>query len=167
MNTVRTRSGPLLNKMELITTYICKTFDIGVHNNMFGGTIMSLIDDAAASFASQLCDTPRLLTIKFDELVFKKPVKIGSILKIYGKVIRFGNTSIELYIEVRKHNVYTGEQNIVTHTNVTMVRVDEDGKVIPISDLVKIRYKDRIKNFGKGLLSPEESILEKETISKN
>ena len=34
--------------MELITTYICKKGDIGVHDNMFGGTIMSLIDDASA-----------------------------------------------------------------------------------------------------------------------
>ena len=43
--------------MELITTYICKAFDIGVQNNMFGGTIMSIIDDAAASYASQISDT--------------------------------------------------------------------------------------------------------------
>ena len=72
--------------MELITTYICKEFDIGVHSNMFGGKIMSLIDDAAASYAAQLCDTPRMVTIKFDELVFKKGVKVGSILKISEKV---------------------------------------------------------------------------------
>ncbi|MBS1635800.1 MAG: hypothetical protein JST26_07735 [Bacteroidetes bacterium] len=82
--------------MELITTYICKAFDIGVHNNMFGGTIMSIIDDAAGSYASQICDTPNLVTIKFDGLVFKKPVHVGSILKIYGKVVRFGKTSVEL-----------------------------------------------------------------------
>ena len=35
--------------MELITTYICKKGDIGVHDNMFGGTIMSLIDDEGKS----------------------------------------------------------------------------------------------------------------------
>ena len=153
--------------MELITTYICKTFDIGIHNNMFGGTIMSIIDDAAASFASQICDTPRLVTIKFDELVFKKPVNIGSILKIYGKVIKFGNTSIELYIETRKHNVYTGEQSIVTHTNVTMVRVDEDGKAIPVSEMVKNRYIKRMQRFGKGLLAPDEIIKEGDVFSIN
>ena len=79
--------------MELITTYICKKFDIGIHDNMFGGTLMSLIDDAAGSYASQLCDTPRMVTIKFDELVFKKPVKVGSILKIYGNVLKFGTSS--------------------------------------------------------------------------
>ena len=31
--------------MELITTYICKKGDIGVHDNMFGGLLLGLIDD--------------------------------------------------------------------------------------------------------------------------
>lgn len=142
--------------MELITTYICKEFDIGIHSNMFGGRLMSLIDDAAGSYASQLCDTPRMVTIKFDELVFKKAVKVGSILKIYGRVMQFGLTSIELYMEVRKHNVYTGEQEIVTHTIVKFVRIDEEGNAIPISDKVKSRYEERFRLYGKGLLSAEE-----------
>lgn len=143
--------------MELITTYICKKFDIGIHENMFGGVLMSLIDDAAGSYASQICDTPHMVTIKFDELVFKKPVKVGNIIKIYGRVIRFGNSSVELYMEVRKHNVYTGEQEIVTHTNVKFVRIDEEGNAIPVSDRVKSRYERRLRDFGKGLLSAEES----------
>lgn len=152
--------------MELITTYICKKFDIGVHDNMFGGTLMSLIDDAAASYAAQLCDTPRMVTIKFDELVFKKAVKVGSILKIYGKAIKFGNSSLELYIEVRKHNVYTAEQDIVTHTNVKFVRIDEEGNAIPISERVKKRYEERLKQFGKGLLTMEETEREAKISSK-
>lgn len=153
--------------MELITTYICKEFDIGIHSNMFGGTLMSLIDDAAGSYASQLCDTPRMVTIKFDELVFKKAVKVGSILKIYGRVLRFGNSSLELYMEVRKHNVYTGEQEIVTHTNVKFVRIDEEGNPIPISERVKLRYASRLQHFGKGLLSVEETDREQEISRMN
>lgn len=155
------------NKMELITTYICKKFDIGVHDNMFGGTLMSLIDDAAGSYASQLCDTPRMVTIKFDELVFKKPVKVGNILKVYGKVVKFGNSSLELYMEIRKHNVYTGEQEIVTHTNVKFVRIDEEGNPIPISERVKQRYTERLKKYGKGLLTIEEKGTEIETHKLN
>jgi acyl-CoA thioesterase YciA len=147
--------------MELITTYICKEFDLGIHNNMFGGRLMALIDDAAGSFAAQLCDTPHMVTIKFDELVFKKAVKVGSILKIYGQVIRFGTSSIELYMEVRKHNVYTGEQEIVTHTNVKFVRIDDDGNAIPISDFVKRRYEERFQKYGKGVLSALEADAER------
>jgi acyl-CoA thioesterase YciA len=139
--------------MELITTYICKDFDIGIHNNMFGGKIMSLIDDAAASYASQLCDSPNMVTIKVDELVFKKAVKSGAILKVYGRVEHFGNSSVELYIEVRKHNVYTGLQDIVTHTNVTFVRIDDEGRSIPIDAYVKSRFTERMEIYGKALIS--------------
>jgi acyl-CoA thioesterase YciA len=142
--------------MELITTHICKTSELGVHGNMFGGNMMALIDESAAAYAAQLCDTPRIVTIKIDELVFKKSVKVGNLLKIYGKVISFGRTSVSIYIEVRKHNVYTGEQETVTHTNIKFVRIDEDGNSIPISKEVVKRYNDRILRYGKGLLSPEE-----------
>jgi acyl-CoA thioesterase YciA len=142
--------------MELISTYICKQGDIGVHNNMFGGIILSIIDDAAASYASQICDTQRVVTLKIDELVFSKPVKVGNIIKIYGSVKEFGTTSVTLYIEVRKHNVYTGVQTVVTHTNIKFVRIDDEGNSLAISERVKGRYFDRVKEFGRALLNPEE-----------
>jgi acyl-CoA thioesterase YciA len=142
--------------MELISTYICKQGDIGVHNNMFGGIILSIIDDAAASYASQICDTQRVVTLKIDELVFAKPVKSGNIIKIYGSVKEFGTTSVTLYIEVRKHNVYTGIQTVVTHTNIKFVRIDDEGNSLAISERVKSRYADRVKVFGRALLTPEE-----------
>ena len=133
-----------------------KKSDEGVHGNVFGGTLMSLIDDSSASYAAQICDTPRIVTIKIDELLFKSPVKVGSLLKVYGKVEKFGTTSIKLYIEVRKHNVHTGKQDAVTQTFITFVRIDGDGKAIPIHEHVKVRYYDRLKKFGKGLISLEE-----------
>lgn len=144
--------------MELITTYLCKASDIGVHSNMFGGTILGIVDQSAAAYASQICDTPRMVTVKIDELIFKNPVKEGNIIKVYGSVQEFGNTSVTLYIEVRKHNVYTGKQEVVIHTNIKFVRIDEEGNPIPISDRVKIRYKDRIAKYGKGLLTVNEKM---------
>ena len=146
--------------MELISTHICKASDIGIHSNMFGGTVMALIDEASAAYSSQICDTPRMVTIKIDELVFKKPVKVNNIVKIYGEVKEFGNTSITLYIEMRKHNVYTGDQDVVTHTNIKFVRIDEEGNPLRISERVKSRYLERIKQFGKGLLNHAERTKE-------
>jgi len=151
--------------MELITTYICKKGDIGVHDNMFGGTILSIIDDASAAYASQICDTQRVVTLKIDELVFKKPVKIGNIIKVYAEVKEFGNTSVTMYIEVRKHNVYTGLQTVVTHTNIKFVRIDDEGNPLSISERVKERYAERMTEFGRALLTPEE-MLKKKTNSK-
>lgn len=150
--------------MELITTYISKGKNIGIHDNMFGGDMMSLIDDASAAYAMQICDNPRVVTLKIDELIFKKPVKVGNLIKIYGEVTRFGNTSLTLYIEVRKHNVYTGVQDIVTQTHITFVRIDEEGNPVPIGERVKNRYAERVKIYGRGLLTPDE--IEQEKMGK-
>jgi acyl-CoA thioesterase YciA len=146
--------------MELISTHICKAGDIGVHSNMFGGNIMALIDEASAAYAAQICDTPRIVTIKIDSLIFEKPVKSGNIIKVYGEVKEFGKTSVTLYIEMRKHNVYTGKQDVVTHTHIKFVRIDDEGNPLAISERVKKRYYDRVKKFGKGLLTQEERLKE-------
>lgn len=150
------KESSILEVMELITTYICKKGDIGIHDNMFGGTILSIIDDASASYVSQICDTQRVVTLKIDQLIFKKPVKVGSILKVYGEVVEFGTTSVTIYIEVRKHNVYVGTQEVVTHTTIKFVRIDDEGRPLPIHKHVMDRYWERKKKHGKGLLSPEE-----------
>jgi len=147
--------------MELITTYICKKGDIGVHDNMFGGTILSIIDDAAAAYVSQICDTQRVVTLKINELLFKQSVKVGNILKVYGKIHKFGTTSVDCWIEVRKHNVYTGEQRVVTETMIKFVRIDDDGKPLPIHNYVKERYMERIEKYGRGLIQQNDGPIGK------
>jgi acyl-CoA thioesterase YciA len=147
--------------MELITTKICMTLDIGVNNSLFGGNMLSFLDEAAAAYACQLCDTPRMVTKKIEEVVFQNPVKVGNILKIYGEVDTIGNTSITLKLEARKHNVYTGQQKLVCSTKMVFVRIDDEGSPVPISERVKLRYFERKKKFGKGLLTPDEMEKEK------
>lgn len=134
--------------------------DIGVHGNLFGGNMMSFLDEAAAAYACQICDTPRMVTKKIEEVVFENPVKVGNIIKIYGEVDKIGNTSIILKLEARKHNVYTGQQKLVCSTRMVFVRIDDEGTPVPISERVKVRYDTRVEKYGKGLLNPEE--LEKE-----
>jgi acyl-CoA thioesterase YciA len=148
--------------MELITTKICMALDLGVHGNLFGGNMMSFLDEAAAAYSCQICDTPRMVTKKIEEVVFENPVRVGNILKIYGEVDKIGTTSITVKLEARKHNVYTGQQKLVCSTKMVFVRIDDEGSPVPISERVKIRYFERKNKFGKGLLTPEE--LEKERL---
>jgi len=142
--------------MELITSRVCMASQIGVHGNLFGGEMLSFLDEAAAAYACQLCDSPRMVTKKIEEVVFQNPVKVGNILKIYGSVDKIGNTSITLNLEARKHNVYTGQQKLVCSTKVVFVRIDDEGSPVPISERVKKRYYERLEKYGRGLLTPEE-----------
>ena len=132
--------------MELLNTHPIKKSDLGFHGNLFGGKLLAWLDASAAGYAMQVCDTPRMVTIKIDECIFKKPAKEGQLLKIYGDVKRIGNTSITLYMEARAHNVYSGEQKVVLSTNITFVRIDESGDPIPISDRVRQKYPSNKAN---------------------
>lgn len=129
--------------MQLVTTHVCMVKDIGVHGNLFGGIMMAWIDEAASAMAVSTCHTPNMVTVKVDELVFKKKVKEGFLIRIYGEVAKMGNTSITFKIEARKVSVYTGEENVVVTTNITFVRIDEEGKPTPIPTIVKDRFKDK------------------------
>lgn len=142
--------------MELITTRTVIASDMGANDNLFGGIMLCWLDLAGASYATELCDSPRLVTKKFEEVIFEKPVKIGNLIKIYGEVIKFGNSSITLKLEARKHNVESGKQQIVCSTVVVFVKINDDGESIPISDRVKKRYQERHQKYGRGLLSPDE-----------
>ncbi|NNJ55314.1 MAG: acyl-CoA thioesterase [Bacteroidia bacterium] len=127
--------------MKLITTHICMAKDLGVHGNLFGGIMMAWIDEAASSKAVSLCHTPNMVTIKVDELVFKKKVKEGYLIRIYGEVSHMGNTSVTFKIEARKVSVYTHEEDVVVTTNITFVRIDEEGRPTPIPSTVRERFK--------------------------
>jgi len=125
---------------ELISTHPVKKSDLGFHGNLFGGKLLSWIDASGAAFASQICDTPRMVTVSIDKCVFKKPAKEGHLLKIYGSVNRVGNTSVTLCMEARSHNVYSGKQQMILSTEMVFVRIDEEGDAIPISERVNRKY---------------------------
>ena len=127
-------------EMQLISTHPIKKADLGFHANLFGGKLLAWLDAAGAAMAMETCDTPRMVTVKIDECVFKKPAKEGQLLKIYGKVYEMGNTSVTLYLEARAHNVYSGVQTVILSTKIKFVRIDENNEPVPIAERVKTKY---------------------------
>ena len=128
--------------MNLISTHVCKTQNVGFHGNLFGGVMLSWLDEAGAAFAAEMCGTPRMVTVKISEVIFRKPVRPGQIIKIYGEVAKFGNSSITIKLEARRHSPYNASQKIVCTTDMTFVRIDGDGEPVPINELVKKSFKE-------------------------
>lgn len=131
--------------MDLISTHPIKKSDLGFHGNLFGGSLLKWIDSSAAGYAMQLCDTPRMVTVSIDKCNFERSAKESQLLKIYGRPMKIGNTSMALYMEARSHNVYTGKQDLILKTNITFVRIDENGSPIPLSEKVKKSLNEIIK----------------------
>jgi len=120
--------------MTFLNSHPIKKSDLGFHGNLFGGKLLAWIDAAAAGYAMQLCDTPRMVTVSIDKCNFEKPARESQLLKIYGRPHKVGNSSVSLYMEARAHNVYTGVQSLVLKTNITFVHIDEEGNPIPIGE---------------------------------
>ena len=129
--------------MQLISTHFVKTKQLGYHGNLFGGVMLSWLDEAGAIYACESADTPRMVTKHIAAVTFEKPVREGQIIKVYGDVICVGNTSITVRLEARRHSVYNGTQRVVCSTDMVFVRIDGDGEAIPLSEKVKKKFAKR------------------------
>ena len=130
-----------MDEIDLITTYFCKSSQVGYHGNLFGGRMLAWLDEAGAAYAAPCADTPRIVTKHISAVTFTRPVRPGQLIKIYGQVIGIGNSSLTLRLEARRLSVYNGTQKIVCTTDMVFVRIDGDGEAIPISEKVKRKYE--------------------------
>lgn len=123
--------------MQLISTKICKTSDIGIHNNLFGGAMLSWLDEAAGTMAAEMACTPNMITLKIDEVVFKKPVKVSDHIRIYGELLQVGNSSLTLSIVARKFCFKEQLEDTVCSTKMLFVNIDESGRSHPIEKSIR------------------------------
>ena len=130
--------------MLMRSTWICMTKDLGVHNNAFGGILLSHVDEIGAVFASEICDTPLMVTRSLNS-EFLQPIKVGNIIKTYCGIENIGNTSISIIVEMRKYNVRSENEVVCLRVNATFVRIDEEGWSIPIGKGIKEKYDTLVK----------------------
>lgn len=143
----RTKRGKLMNqykefcadggRKELICSKLCKTSDLGVNGNVFGGRILEWLDEAGGIFAAKKIGP--VVTIKVSEVLFKVPVHERDIIDIIGYVKAIGTTSITL--ELDSINITT-KQKVCT-CEIKFVHVDEKGEKLPIPD----ENREKIKHF--------------------
>lgn len=123
--------------MDLLSTHPVKKLDLGFHGNLFGGKLLSWLDAAVAAYAMEKCRSQNMITIAIDECVFKRPAKERNLVKIYAEMTKIGNTSATFKVEARAYNVFRGDETVLLTTNMTFVRVDDEGMPISISEQVK------------------------------
>lgn len=114
-----------------VTSKICMTKDVGLNSYLFGGNMMAWADEAAAIFARQVTKEDNLVTMKFGEFLFKKPVKVGDIVEFLCDNPHIGNTSVSFQVYAYVKDV------VVLETSCVFVAIGEDGhsKVIDKSKL--------------------------------
>ncbi len=102
--------------------------DTNPAGNIFGGHILSLIDMAGAVETQRICRN-RFVTVCMQEVVFKKPVRVGDVLTCWARVTRIGTTSITTAVDVE------AERNgrIIPVTTATVVYVAVNDRERPVA----------------------------------
>ena len=131
--------------MRLVSTHICKTRDVGNHGNLFGGVMLSWLDEAGAVVAAEFAETGKIVTKHISALDFKSAVRPGQLIKMYGRIVKVGKTSLTIEIEARRHSVYNGTQKSVCKCNMVFVRIDGDGEPVPIAPHIHEKLKAQNK----------------------
>jgi acyl-CoA thioesterase YciA len=109
--------------------------DANVHGDVFGGWIMSQVDIAGATLASRRANG-RVATIAVNSFLFKQPVFVGDLLSFYAEVIKVGNTSVTVSVEVySERNRLQADTVKVTEATLTYVATGADRKPRPIPPL--------------------------------
>lgn len=102
--------------------------DANMHGDVFGGWIMAQVD-IAGSIPAVKRSNGRVATIAVNSFLFKQPVFVGDLLSFYADIVKVGNTSITVNVEV-----YAERQRLdadivkVTEATLTYVATDADRK---------------------------------------
>lgn len=120
---------------------------------MHGGELLKILDQVAYACATRYCGVG-VVTMAVDNVVFKQPIPIGSLLTFLASINYTGKTSCEVGIKVIAEDI---KNKSVTHCNscyFTMVAIENGKKVeipsfTPQTEDEKRRWENALKRRNK------------------
>ncbi len=105
--------------------------DLNQFGYLFGGQLLSWVDEASWIAASLDFPECRFVTIGMDHVAFRHSVREGTILLIQSEKVTQGETSVTYQVEVHRGRADADEP--LFSTKVTFVNVDDAGEKTPIT----------------------------------
>lgn len=114
--------------MRFFSRKLIKPEDLNAHGTLFGGTVISWIDEEAAIYVLCQLGKGNIVTKYMSEINFVNSAKLGEVIEIGMETVKFGRTSITVKCLVR--NKFT-KKHIITIDKIVFVHLDEFGKPTP------------------------------------
>ena len=102
--------------------------DTNAHGTIFGGVILSYIDQAGAIEARRQ-GSRFMVTVSMDKVVFHEPVFVGDLVSFWTETLRIGTSSITVKVTCEAIRGNDLQKTVmVTEAQVVYVNVGEDRK---------------------------------------
>ena len=128
------REQEILRRIELSETRVTKAVfppTTNHHNTLFGGTALAWMDEVSFIAATRFCRLP-LVTVSSDRIDFKHAIPAGSIVELIGRVIKVGNTSLKVEVEVFVESMCSDARERAISGVFSFVAIDEQKKPVPV-----------------------------------
>lgn len=122
-------------KGELTIQTLAMPLNTNANGDIFGGWIVSQMDLAAGVLAKKLAQG-RVVTVAINSMTFLKPVHVGDVISCHVNLMKLGNTSMTIAVEVWALPATQEERYQVTEGVFVFVAIDEDGKPRQVSKTV-------------------------------
>lgn len=109
--------------------------DLNNHHTLFGGKLMSMIDDIASISAARHARS-EAVTASTDSVDFLGPIKQNDSVCLQSFVTWAGTTSMEVFVKVIAENLMTGERRIAATAFLTFVTLPKDGVKVIVPTIV-------------------------------
>ncbi len=109
---------------------------------LFGGALLRWVDEYAWIVASLDFPHCRLVTIAMDRVEFRQQVPNGSILRFKVLPVRQGRTSVTYHVNVLADQPGATSERDIFSTNVTFVRVDDQGQKCPLPQKGRLKSQE-------------------------
>jgi len=134
--------GKTPNASMTTVTKLMMPMDASVSGNVFGGTILKLIDEVG-SIAAVRHARRNIVTASVDQMNFLAPVHVGDLLRVIASVNYVHKTSMEIGVRVEAEDPLTGK---IRHTGtcyLTCVAIDKNGRPTPVPTLIPDTEQDK------------------------
>jgi acyl-CoA hydrolase len=101
------------------------------YDTLFGGTALHIMDEVAFITATRF-SRMRMVTVSSDRVDFTRPIPHGTIIEAIGRVIKVGNSSIQVRVSIYVEQMYTTQREKAIEGTFTMVAIDENKKPLRI-----------------------------------
>lgn len=127
--------------MRFQTRYWVKLQDLNANGTLFGGQLLSWIDEQAILYSIIQLENKKVVTKYMSEINFMSSAQAGDIVEIGIEVVKFGKSSLTLRCEARNKMTH---ETIVTVDQLIVVNLGDNGKPVPHGKN-RIEYvKDRL-----------------------
>ncbi|WP_046227536.1 acyl-CoA thioesterase [Paenibacillus dauci] len=116
--------------------------DVNNHNTLFGGKLMSYIDDIASIAASKLCRVDTV-TASTDSVDFLYPINPSDSVTLESFVTWTGRSSMEVFVKVIREDLKSGERNIAATAFLTFVAIGEGKRKVQVPTVVPETEEER------------------------